>query len=240
MRTSRRNLSLALSAAALTALAFAIPPVRRLFHPLILKARGPRTIQDRLNEFAAARARVQSHCHRANLPFPPSRIVILAFKHERQLQIYAGPNDQSLKRIATYPILAASGTLGPKLQEGDRQVPEGVYPLESLNPNSRFHVALRIGYPNDFDKQMAQRDARTQLGGDIMIHGGQSSIGCLAIGDPAAEDLFVLAANTGIQNATILLCPLDLRTHPPPSNLNTGWRPELYTTLRARLIALGG
>ena len=72
-------------------------------------------------------------------------------------------------RLARYPIRAASGALGPKLREGDRQVPEGVYDIESLNPNSRFHVALRVGYPNAFDRQMAGREGRTALGGDIMI-----------------------------------------------------------------------
>lgn len=33
-----------------------------------------------------------------------------------------------------------------------------------------------------------------------MIHGKNCSIGCLDMGDEAAEDLFVLAAKTGIDN----------------------------------------
>ena len=69
-----------------------------------------------------------------------------------------------------YPILAASGVLGPKLREGDKQVPEGIYGAEALNPNSKFHLSIRLNYPNTFDRRMAQSDGRTQLGGDIMIH----------------------------------------------------------------------
>src|SRR5690606_33287906 len=102
--------------------------------------------------------------------------------------------------VHQYPVLAASGQAGPKLREGDRQVPEGFYAIESLHPNSRFHLALRVNYPNQSDRQRAAEDGRTNLGGDIMIHGSNASVGCLAMGDPAAEDLFVLVADVGIQN----------------------------------------
>jgi murein L,D-transpeptidase YafK len=46
--------------------------------------------------------------------------------------------------VRAYPIQAASGVPGPKLKEGDRQVPEGIYRLVLLNPNSRYHVSLRL------------------------------------------------------------------------------------------------
>lgn len=75
--------------------------------------------------------------------------------------------------IKSYPILAASGSIGPKLRESDMQVPEGVYQIESLNPNSQFHLSLRVNYPNEFDREQARIDGRAQLGGDIMIHGSQ-------------------------------------------------------------------
>lgn len=128
--------------------------------------------------------------------------------------------------------------MGPKLREGDRQVPEGVYPLESLNPNSRFHVALRVGYPNELDRQAGQQEGRGNLGGDIMIHGGSASIGCLAIGDPAAEELFVLAAAVGIENVTVVLSPLDLRHRPLPAGLGDGWRATLYGDVKEQLAQL--
>jgi hypothetical protein len=99
-------------------------------------------------------------------------------------------------------------------------------------------VSLRVGYPSEFDRRMAARDGRTNLGGDIMIHGGAASIGCLAMGDPAAEDLFILAAAAGIENVTIVLAPLDLRHESLPPGLEGGWREELYATIRARIVEL--
>ena len=236
-RLSRRVvIAFALAAPLLAALALA--PVRRLFHPLVVRVRGAYTVEQRLAEFTGATARLNSHFNAAGLAFPPNRVVLLGLKDERRLEVYAGPADDALRHIADYPILAASGSLGPKLREGDWQVPEGVYPLESLNPDSRFHVALRVGYPNSFDRDMAARDGRQNLGAAIMIHGGSASVGCLAMGDDAAEELFVLAVNTGAENVTILLSPLDLRTRPLPESLNVGWRAELYSGIRSRLTSL--
>jgi len=115
--------------------------------------------------------------------------------------------------IRSYPILAASGHAGPKLREGDFQVPEGLYRIESLNPNSSFHLALRVSYPNEFDLANAAKEHLENLGGDIMIHGSAVSVGCLAMGNQAAEDLFVLAAETGIRHIEVILSPLDFRVH---------------------------
>jgi hypothetical protein len=39
-----------------------------------------------------------------------------------------------------------------------------------------------------------KKDGRKNLGSNIMIHGKNCSVGCLAMGDEAAEELFVLAA----------------------------------------------
>lgn len=228
---------------AVAACALAIPSVRRLFHPLAMRADTPKTVEDRLAEFTDARERVRVNFAKAGVPFPPARVVLLGLKDEKRLEVYAsGSADQSMRRVASYPIQAASGVAGPKLREGDKQVPEGVYPVELLNPNSRFHVALRVGYPSTFDRAMADQDGRTKngtpLGGDIMIHGGAESIGCLAMGDPVAEELFVLSALTGIENVTIVIAPMDLRTRELPSGLDEGWRREMYDAVRAQLAKL--
>lgn len=238
MGTSRRTFCIALGAATASGIALAIPPVRRLFHPLVVQLRGRRTVEQRLQEFSAARARVRDACDRAGVAFPPTRLVLLGLKDERRLEVYAGATGGALRLIAEYPIVAASGELGPKLKEGDRQVPEGIYPLESLNPNSRFHAALRVGYPSEFDHEMARRDGRQELGGDIMIHGGSASVGCLAMGDPASEDLFVLAAEAGVEDTTIVLAPVDLRHRRLPEELNTGWQAELYRAIENELAGL--
>ena len=238
MGSRRRALSLSLVLVAAGAAAMLVPPVRRLFHPLVVRVRGAYTVEQRVEQFDAARARLVGHFDRAGVAFPAARVVLLGLKAERRLEVYAGAADGALRRVASYDVLAASGEPGPKLREGDRQVPEGVYALESLNPNSRFHVALRVGYPNAFDREMARRDGRTKLGGDIMIHGGSASIGCLAVGDDAAEELFVLAATAGVRNVTVVLAPVDLRRRPLPAGLGEGWRRELYRRLGDRMAEL--
>lgn len=129
--------------------------------------------------------------------------------------------------------------LGPKLRAGDLQVPEGLYRVELLNPNSRFHLSLRLDYPNAFDRRRARADGRTRLGGDIMIHGNAVSIGCLAMGDPAAEDLFVLAADTGIGHVSVIVAPTDLRVRAAPRDPTLPpWVDQLYARIRTALDEL--
>lgn len=126
--------------------------------------------------------RVKALFAAAQVPYPPRSVVLAAFKDERQLELYARGRKGEWRFVHRYPILGASGTLGPKLVEGDRQVPEGIYAVTFLNPNSKFHLSMRLDYPNRFDRAMAAADKRTVLGGDIMIHGSMGSTGCLAMG----------------------------------------------------------
>jgi hypothetical protein len=72
-----------------------------------------------------------------------------------------------------------------------------------------------------------------------MIHGGAASIGCLAMGDSAAEDLFVLAAETGIKNISVILTPVDFRVRDlPPNPPSPRWTTELYQEIRKALAPL--
>lgn len=134
------------------------------------------------------------------------------------------------------PILRASGGPGPKLAEGDGQVPEGIYAIESLNPNSRHHLALKVGYPNESDRSWADSDGRTALGGDIMIHGGSLSIGCIAIGDPAIERVFPLAEEVGVEDVRVVIAPSDLRVESPQRAAGSpALLGALYSELRREL-----
>jgi murein L,D-transpeptidase YafK len=197
------------------------------------------TIAERLTQYGpAARARLRPYFQEQNLTYPPSQIALIGLKAEKILEVYARNGTNDFKRIRSYPILAASGGAGPKLREGDRQVPEGIYGIESLNPNSRFHLSLRVDYPNASDREQAAREGRTNLGGDIMIHGSAVSVGCLAMGDEAAEDLFVLAADTGLKNITVILAPVDFRDEQktvPTSAQLPAWTAGLYEKLRVQL-----
>jgi murein L,D-transpeptidase YafK len=205
------------------------------------KAATKKTVEERVHQYGpAARARLASHFKQAAVAYPPTKLVLVGIKAERRLELYAPGADGKLRFLRDYLVLGASGELGPKLREGDRQVPEGIYAIELLNPNSRFHLSLRVGYPNAFDRAKGQLDARAQLGGDIMIHGSNVSIGCLAMGDEAAEDLFVLAADTGLKNLSVILTPVDFRrgkTVPKEIKL-PAWASELYAQIQARLATV--
>ncbi len=199
-----------------------------------------KTTQQRVEEFGAVvETRLRPAFEQAGVSYPPARLALIGLKTERLLQVYAADSVGGFKFIKSYPIRAASGTVGPKLREGDGQVPEGVYRIESLNPNSRYHLALRVSYPNEFDRQQARADGRKNLGGDIMIHGGSGSSGCLAMGDEAAEDLFVLAALTGISNIVVVIAPVDFRAGELPAESGSAlpaWTEQLYAKIRAALV----
>ncbi|MEO6027792.1 MAG: L,D-transpeptidase family protein [Candidatus Binatia bacterium] len=162
------------------------------------------------------RARLAPYFEHASVGYPPSAVAFLAFKDERRLEIWARTDDASgaagvWMPIDARPILAASGGPGPKLRQGDRQVPEGLYRLVAFNPNSRFHLSMKLDYPNAFDLAAADVDGRMELGGDIFIHGDDRSIGCIAMGDPGIEDLFVLVADVGLERARMIVAPRDPR-----------------------------
>ncbi len=200
---------------------------------------GGHTTQDRLQQFEEpVGQRLRPRFAAAGVAYPPKQIALLGFKEERQLEVYARNADhESWRGVLRLPVLAASGQAGPKLREGDKQVPEGLYRIESLNPNSRFHLSLRVDYPNAQDRERAALEGRTNLGGDIMIHGSDRSVGCLAIGDSAIEELFVLVALTESGSCEVLLCPRDLRRRAPESSWSQGapWMQERYTALERLL-----
>ncbi len=199
------------------------------------------TVAGRLAEYGPmARARLAPHFQRAGVAYPPKELCLVGLKEERRLELYATWGTNTLRFVRAYRIQAASGKPGPKLCEGDGQVPEGFYRIEALNPNSRYHLSLRVNYPNQSDREQARRDGRTQLGGDIMIHGSNVSVGCLAMGDEAAEDIFVLAADTGLKQIRVLLSPVDFRVRRLPQDAPAfpAWVAALHQQLAADLKRL--
>ncbi len=206
-----------------------------------LAAHGPYSVSQRVEEYGkSVEARLGPDFASAGITYPPKKAIFVVLKQEREMQIYAKDSAGEYRFIRSYPILAASGHLGPKLREGDEQVPEGIYGVESLNPNSHYHLALHVDYPNAFDRAEGQADGRKDLGGDIMIHGNHVSIGCIAVGDAAAEDLFVLAAQVGLPNIRLIICPFDFRLTKKalagPDLPN--WTPKLYAQLERALAGL--
>lgn len=237
MKMKRIHILLAILMLAICAIPFRAK-LRRPVVAAIQVLRGTKTVADRVEQFGeVVRERLKPEFDRIGVAYPPERITLVGIKQKNQLEVWVSDPPEFLK---AYQIIGASGGLGPKLQEGDMQVPEGVYRIESLNPNSLYHLALRVNYPNEFDKAKGTLDRRQDLGGDIMIHGKDCSIGCLAMGDEAAEELFVLAAETGIDNVTVILAPVDFRTEafPAPMPEVPDWAPELYASIKQELMKL--
>lgn len=167
---------------------------------------------------------------KANVSYPPNEIALLAFKSERTVELWAKNQNQSWKHIHNYPLTGFSGRLGPKLRENDKQIPEGVYRLVNFNPYSSMHLSMMINYPNNFDKQKGYQDGRKQLGNNIFIHGKNLSVGCLAIGDIAIDQLFILARRVGLSHIQVIIAPNDLRKGKPSTSTfaQPRWLPELY------------
>ena len=201
-------------------------------------APGEQAIADRVAQYGpAGRARLAPFFAAAGIEYPPQRFVLLGFKRERELHLLASGSGGDLTFLRSYPIQGISGTLGPKLRQDDGQVPEGIYAIVYLNPNSVAHLSLALSYPNAYDRARAAEDGRDTLGGDIMIHGGSTSSGCLAIGDEAAEELFVLAAESDWKGAVVVLSPVDFRRHTLPVGYRAqpSWVEDLYARLRDEL-----
>jgi murein L,D-transpeptidase YafK len=117
-------------------------------------------------------------------------VFIRSFKLEQELEVWvsteASPQFSLLK---TYPVCRASGDLGPKRREGDRQVPEGFYHIDRLNPNSSYHLSLGLNYPNKSDKIRGNQE---QPGADIFIHGACVTVGCIPLTNPLIEEVYQL------------------------------------------------
>jgi len=208
--------------------------------PLPPREPGQRTVEDVLQDFGPyAIDQLKPYFARAGVTFPPRELTLVALKAEKKLELWAS-GDGEYRLIRDYDILAASGTAGPKLRQGDRQVPEGVYRIVGLNPNSNFHLSMKLNYPNSFDLFHAAQEGRDDPGSDIFIHGKDQSIGCLAMGDAAIDELFVLVARVGVDNVKVVIAPHDPRAYPldPSAGEFPIWTDELYAMIASEIQAL--
>lgn len=168
----------------------------------------------------------------------PEKLILLGLKEERLLEVYAETSN-GFNLLKTYPFTAFSGKLGPKLQEGDKQIPEGIYKIEYLNPNSSYYLSMKVNYPNKFDLSKTKFRNKAELGGDIFIHGKSVTIGCIPIGDRAIEELFILVKNAIQHDVKVIISPRDFRQnkeHPEIQGID--WETKLYRTIEAEMNEL--
>ncbi len=208
---------------------------RSFWHPVYNKFLGKQTARGVVNKYEKAVAkRLKNSFIRAKLTEYPTNLTFIILKKERKLEVWSKVNNKNIF-IKSYPMTAFSGKLGPKLKDGDRQIPEGIYKITYLNPNSSYHLSMRLNYPNTFDKKMAKRESRTNLGCDIMIHGKAVTIGCIPVGNKGVEELFILAYKAGIKNITVLSSPQDFRINDEITKNNRQWVNTLYGLLKSKL-----
>ncbi len=139
---------------------------------------------------------------KANQPVPPkliqamvdkdmdlqSPILIRLFKSEAEVEVWKQNRSGQFALLKTYPICRWSGDLGPKVREGDRQAPEGFYPITPglMNPTSAYYLSFNTGYPNTYDAALGHS------GSQLMVHGDCSSRGCYAMTDEQIAEIYSL------------------------------------------------
>lgn len=233
MGTERRKGPLLLIAGGITAVLAAFLVIRQVEdRQTSLKPKGQRSLEDVLRY---AKPRAEAAFPQLESLTDGRPLALLAFKDAQVLEVWKSTS-RGWSHVRDYPFAGYSGRLGPKLREGDGQIPEGIYRVELLNPNSSYHLSMKIDYPNAFDLQRAAEDGRRDPGSDIYIHGDTRSVGCIPLGDAAIEELFYLVAANGEGNTEVVIAPSDLRRR--PAELPRGsapWVAELYGSIAAKL-----
>ena len=120
---------------------------------------------------------------------PAAPLVLRSYKKEAEIEVWKRNAEGRFVYIKTFPICRWSGQLGPKTHDGDRQTPEGFYPIAArqMNPNSHYYLSFDTGFPNAYDK------AHGASGSAVMIHGTCSSRGCFAMTDKQVGELYAIA-----------------------------------------------
>lgn len=154
---------------------------------------------------------------------------IRVFKESSTLELWLWRDDRFYP-FQNYRICKWSGELGPKLAEGDRQSPEGVYFISGrdLIVNARWHRAMNLGYPNSRDKALGL------TGSGILIHGKCSSIGCFSLTDPVVEDVYdVIAAalDAGQPRITVQVFPFEMTQENLAKHAGNEWY-DFWTRLK--------
>lgn len=126
------------------------------------------------------------------LKWPARYVFIRSFKYDGQLEIWVkNEAKEKYKLFKTYKVCLQSGAMGPKRIQGDYQVPEGFYYINEFNPNSAYHMALGLNYPNTSDKILSDPE---KPGDGIYIHGSCVSIGCIPVNNFDIEEIYIIAS----------------------------------------------
>ena len=129
---------------------------------------------------------------------PVDRILIEKSAH--LMTLYRGS-----EAIHKYRIALGTQPVGRKEKQGDHKTPEGMYTVDRKNPQSIFHMALHLSYPNAEDRERAKKRG-VDPGGDVEIHGLEKKYaylgalhrqadwtdGCIAVTNAEIEEIWKL------------------------------------------------
>jgi murein L,D-transpeptidase YafK len=150
-----------------------------------------------------------------------SPLLIRIFKSESELEVWIDVGGR-FELFTTYPVCNWSGTLGPKLAEGDKQSPEGLYMIgpRQLRQSARWRRSLDLGFPNTFDR------VSKRTGSDLLLHGGCTSTGCYAMTDQVIEEIFFLseaALDDGQKHIQVHAFPFRMTAENLAAHAGTEW-----------------
>jgi murein L,D-transpeptidase YafK len=135
---------------------------------------------------------LQKEFRAKGLEWPARYVFMRSFKYDGQLEVWVKSEaKEKYKLFKTYKVCLQSGAMGPKRVQGDYQVPEGFYYINEFNPNSAYHLALGLNYPNASDKILSDP---LRPGNGIYIHGSCVSVGCIPVTDQDIEEIYIIAS----------------------------------------------
>jgi murein L,D-transpeptidase YafK len=132
---------------------------------------------------------------------PPSKFLKYRGPEVTQVQVHKTDRKMYLLHgnvvLESFDIGLGFAPQGHKQFEGDGRTPEGAYTISHKNPDSNYHLSLRIDYPNEADAAFAEAEGK-EPGGDIFIHGGPRgrvsqrdwTWGCISVSDKEIEVIY--------------------------------------------------
>jgi len=205
---------------------------RAMWSPVLTKIRGKRTVSSVLKKLKPSLKKRIPGLTGLTSGKP---LALVAIKDKMSLELWQKRKGK-YHFVKAYPFTAYSGKLGPKLREGDGQIPEGIYRITFMHPNSSYYLSMKVSYPNRFDRKKGRLDGRKRLGGDIFIHGKAVTIGCIPVGDKAIEELFYIIGKNGYRRTKVIIAPYDMRVKKKKLKISgITWEKELYRKIRKAL-----
>ncbi len=135
-------------------------------------------------------------------------ILIFSYKREEILEVWVKEiRNKEFRHLMNFTFCNSSGTLGPKRQLNDYQIPEGFYHINVFSPNDDYYLALKVNYPNVSD--LILKTAK-HPGQEIYTHGYCCTIGCIPITNEKIQELYILcveARNSGQQRIPVYMFP---------------------------------